>query len=143
MSGQVNKQDNILFEVDIGAGFEELPCVINFDKGSTDVDRRVVTCFSSPPGQAEYANGQVTFSEGSVQYNADISNLVHQFFVNNEASDIAIPVRITVTHTNETNTYVFTSDFLIGSVTEDLNFDATYTHTVGLQRTGARTVVFA
>ena len=143
MSGQVNKQDNTTFEVDIGAGFVEFPCVTSFDKGSTDVDRRLVTCFSSPPNTAEYANGQTTFGEGSATYNADISNAIHQYFLLNEGTETPVRIRVTKTHTNGVNTYVAEADFLIGSVTEDLNFDATYTHTVGLQRTGASALAFA
>ena len=147
MSGLIITQDNTNIEIDLndGNGFVELPCATTVDRGTTQVNRVVTTCLSSPPGTAEYSNGSVTYGEGSLVYNADLAAAVHQHFLQNEGSALPIQLRATVTDNSVTpaRSMVATTSFLIGGVSDPIAFDSIYTHTIGIQRTGETVFAFA
>lgn len=141
MSGLVLNQEVVNVEIDIGSGFVTFPCVTQAELGETSVERIKTTCFSSPPGNPEYAVGEVDVGEGSVTYNVALADNVHQFLVENQGSKTTIDMRITVD--DGSTTYTLTRSFLNMGVSEPFNINEIFAATIKIQATGAAIRSFA
>ena len=78
---------------------------------------------------------------GSAVYNvATAGENVHQFLLANPGAEV--PIQSMITFADGTS-YTRTQSYLIGGVSEPIQFDGIYVHTVELQPTGTITRVFA
>ena len=141
MSGTVLDQSNVTIEISIDGGteFVDFDCATSFDTGAPSVSFTDVSCFSTATAEPEYSAGRLTRSVGSVAYYAKGST-VHQYLMTNPGA--TVPIRSVVTFDNE-DTYTRTQSYIIGGVSEPIEFDGSYVHTVELQPTGAVTRAYA
>lgn len=138
MSGFILDQTNVSIQIDIGAGNVDFPCVTNYDTGTPSTSFVDVSCFSTPTVEPEYATGRKTVSAGSIAYNVSEAGDVHQYLLANQANKVAVPVELEITFPDGA-TYTRTQSYLIGGVSEPVEFDGIYVATVELQPTGAIT----
>ena len=140
MSGTITTQINTDFEVslDDGASFVPFPCVTSYDPGSASVPFTDTSCFSTPTNEPEFTAGRVTRSAGSIAYKASAA-AVHQYMLANPGGSVQLRVGITF---EDGGTYTRTQKFLIGGVSEPIEFDGEYVHTAEVQPSGAITRAF-
>lgn len=140
MSGSILTQVNTVFEVslDNAATYVPFPCVTSMDPGSASVPFTDTSCFSTPTNEPEFTAGRVTRSAGSIAYKASAA-AVHQYMLANPGG--AIHVRVGITF-EDGGSYTRTQKFLIGGVSEPIEFDGEYVHTVEVQPTGPVTRAF-
>lgn len=141
MAGTVLDQSNVTIEVSIDGGstFVDFALATSFDTGSPSVTFVDVSSFSTATDEPEYSAGRTTRSAGSVAYYAS-DNAVHQYLLANPGA--TVPIRSVVTF-DDAATYTRTQNYIIGGVSEPIEFDGNYVHTVEVQPSGAVTRAFA
>lgn len=136
MSGIILNQEvvDVRIRFDQSGSFIPFPCVTAAELGETSVERIKTTCFSSPIGSPEYAQGQIDVGEGSITYNMDMANNVHRVLVSNQGSKDPFDIRISVN--DGTTTYRIIRSFLNMGVSEPFNIGEVHACTLKVQATG-------